>query len=187
MQEGRRQKGGGRSKETLFHELFNLFQLDNYFSHAALVSKLPRIKASARNIATDARNIVTDARNIVTDARNIVTDARNIVTDARNIATDARNIATDARNIATDARNIATDARNIATDARNIATDARNIASLLRTLLYKHTITEKSIKKTWAGAIASLFIQRYSVLVYKPDIKAFSTPGFWLLTPILLL
>jgi hypothetical protein len=36
VQEGRRQEAEGRRKESLYSKLFNLFQLDSYFRHAAL-------------------------------------------------------------------------------------------------------------------------------------------------------
>ncbi len=39
MQEGRRQEAEGRRKESLYSKLFNLFQLDSYFRHAALVKQ----------------------------------------------------------------------------------------------------------------------------------------------------
>jgi uncharacterized protein YjbJ (UPF0337 family) len=38
--EGRRQKAEGRRQESLYSKLFNLFQLDSYLCHAALVSVL---------------------------------------------------------------------------------------------------------------------------------------------------
>jgi hypothetical protein len=40
VQEGRRQEAEGRRQESLYSKLFNLFQLDSYFCHAAL-AKMP--------------------------------------------------------------------------------------------------------------------------------------------------
>ena len=38
VQEGRRQEAEGRRQESLYSKLFNLFQLDSYLCHAALVA-----------------------------------------------------------------------------------------------------------------------------------------------------
>jgi hypothetical protein len=44
VQEGRRQQAEGRRKESLCSKLFNLFQLDSYFRHAALVCPTKSLK-----------------------------------------------------------------------------------------------------------------------------------------------
>jgi hypothetical protein len=36
VQEGRRQKAGGRGEESLYSKIFNLFDLVGYFRHAVL-------------------------------------------------------------------------------------------------------------------------------------------------------
>ena len=41
VQEGRRDKAGGRREERLYSKLFNLFGLVGYFRRAALVMMLP--------------------------------------------------------------------------------------------------------------------------------------------------
>jgi hypothetical protein len=38
VQEGRRQGAEGRRKESLYSQLYKLFQLDSYFRHAALAT-----------------------------------------------------------------------------------------------------------------------------------------------------